>query len=632
MIRTTNTNSNNNINSTNSSNENNIQLDIGEPNAKNNLANIIPGQNLYSRELIQLNSFDENMPKDLIYEDKVLKYMREGILCFIKHTIEFIQNKIDKNFTLEYNENDLEELTFKLSQLFIKIYPKYESEYIPYSESFIIKKMDEIYDAQKNEIGEDAINNGGICLKVILSLKYWTCSLDRSLVNEFDFIQKSTESQIKDIDSTIDAAITTLEKIKEEKYFTIFRLLIDIQLTVKEKYIKIQNYFYLPPIQGNESVESLTSKFKSYVFEISQNMALHLTQLQILLEALIQLKKAPKTIENIKKLSQISNNCLNCYEEDNIDYTFLKKSREYRQFSYIKDYFFAKSHLTRINQEFIKIIEKASPKSVNNDWTSHAFLSKKNKKCQQSQKKSNTKATRSPLPSKSETPEMNSPKISEIKKTESINESNPIQNEVQLTSSQKFEEKENTIDTIISDINSEDNFEAILQETNICMEIFRQTLEKDRAKKLQLKIEREKQKKASHKLNPEIINTTNNSPKLEIIKFSNAHQDTLFELFREKPRDFVLHNDSIHSLIIKLNGKTEGEGNGSRFKIFWTNSNNHQYAKTYEFRHDKDPKGYLSSKNASKVATAIKLGIQWGYIPKETFDAINLEIMPIDNQ
>lgn len=166
------------------------------------------------------------------------------------------------------------------------------------------------------------------------------------------------------------------------------------------------------------------------------------------------------------------------------------------------------------------------------------------------------------------------------------------------------------------------------QDTNDYMKLFLQFLDKDRKAKLERKAEKQYTKKIqpTYELEPEELTTLemqeNQGPK--IIKLSTDQMQLVRDLFQQYPPDFetfkpphiTLLGKDIETLINKLNGRLEGQGNGSKYKIFWGNSQ--RQAGKFKIAHEGDIAGYVTSGWAIRAAEAIQVGIDHGEIAEET--------------
>lgn len=399
--------------------------------------------------------------------------------------------------------------------------------------------------------------------------------------------------EVNEVKINWDSIIKQLVDFKNLYYFERLRPLIDPGKDLRSKCMQFHNYSrYLQPknLKDDHTIFSTLYRASNSILLIEiRNMIENVTHLQILLDCLKKIKKAPKTPANMIIALNICEECYKVYEEEQ----FLDKNSIY-----------AKNHkkITQFLRELKNQLARCKP-IPNDDWltsTTRGYIEPKNKK--------NAKII---VPHDASL-------IQEKSKSPSIS----IETNEQKPSNEEFKTEDVLSMPLTTDTEVED-IELIERETNELMEVLRQLIERDRKEKLERK---EAQKDANFK-KPLLVETDKDhvnlktstviEPKPPIIKLSSKRQKTLDMLLKNPPLHFEILGDDVERLITKLNGRVEG-AKGSSYTVFWGDSKKH--GGTYEVFHKKGAHGdgYLTSEYATRVFEAIETGIAYGYIARET--------------
>lgn len=595
----------------------NVSIDIGAPKVSNNTIGtkqleINDKQSLYCRELntqpIVHNTNHNN----------VMQIVKMYAFQSIELQIRLI-TKVDPTYSVQYNENDsFEELAFKWAEGDFNMY-KFKIHGLPETEQAEQELLDSLYNAfvaETKKHGLDTVYNGGICWNMLASFfkRHWEDNENRQILKQFQFAEIKNDSLITGIDAVIDQAIINLEKIKNDIYLSKFRTIIDLDHDLQFKYQKIRHYFQLPNIDENINNERITfTIFTSYALPKMQIMICQVSTLQIFLDCLKELKKAPKVAHNVKLTLNICSQCIEFFTNDSKLFNVNKNKNLNSAFT--NDYLEIQSALKTLEAKLKNLLHSQSE-----DWlspTMQSFLKSSAKKQVRKPKgkENNNQRALAYSPSIQQKPAVITEAIEcQLKPLVVVQQPQKVKPVITRTTSDNPEQMQNTI------VAAEDP-QDIEEETNVLMEIFRQRLESDRKSKLEQKALKQKKPELATE-SPESPTATINTQSItQFKKLSTKRQTTLKMLFAEKLPHFTIKATSIQKLINALGGIVKGSGKGgSQFSIYWGNSQSQ--AGTYEVAHGRDAKGYLTSDYAANVAKAIKVGVENAHIARETIECV----------
>lgn len=400
---------------------------------------------------------DRELILALIPKDTYSKGVNETIKFYALFNIPMINQTLknggQSKHTIEYNDNEpIEILASKYADAYINLC-KCKLRLSFYKE--LPKKTMQV-SIQPN-YSHDTLSNGLFCWLTLTNIfqKYFEYETDRDVFSQFKSIKGKDDIIVKGIDPLISETIIGLKKIRDECYFSIFRMAMDPSIDLKSKFKELSNYkgFKLRESELVTLVKSCqistTSDNSSTVEEMIdneiRNLACYASKIQISIDCLNIIKNTPKTVNNLKIVYQILSNCFSFYKEDLAQF---KEAQKQRPSKLCDDYFMIKSYLLDQIKKFAVPINQAT---INNTAELEGNATKQN----------NLPAL--PINQSSLNPQN--------KKTESDRPVKQIETE---------EEKN-------LKISDEDSIEGIERETNELMEVLRQLYDKDRKEKLERK-------------------------------------------------------------------------------------------------------------------------------------------------
>ncbi|PWU06475.1 MAG: hypothetical protein C5B43_01640, partial [Verrucomicrobia bacterium] len=482
-----------------------VEVCSGQSRASSNGSSILTSyNNLYSRELSE----------SLIIQDPYSSKMLAMQKSFASQLIEMGLLIIDQESLqcpIEYNGNEtLEVLVAKTLELFLHIITNMQK---PQDCSHLEKSVyQQLFNAQKNIEDKELVQNTLLAFTTfqILLLGYALCGEPREAISKLKLDFNPKAPLIDGMDQAIDEAIIALRRLKEEKYFPVFRILIDCNRSLESKYQELQNYFGLKKLDDKKSFEhrfAFAYNNFSLCTKYIINFATYVAELQLLMVLFALIKKGQKTKENLDTLIVNVEIHLKHLGEQRKQYQKLKDCR----IPHAIDYYEIKNCLYQLKCKLEKLKGKEVPVTVD-----------------------------------------------DLKIYGEKEESTRITNEGFF-----LNELESKDDEILEDA------ESIEHETSVLFEAFRQLIESDRKTKLESKALKAIQKK---QLNEEKDKSVIIEKKPEIIKLNTGNRNTLNELLQDTPPHLTITGTNVESLIEQLGGRTQQDGNGS-IKIFWGTSN-----------------------------------------------------------
>ena len=168
--------------------------------------------------------------------------------------------------------------------------------------------------------GKDMARNMLISFSVYreIYLKYYEFSDERNEALSLSLKNSLNNNIIKGFDSIIDHALKNLRKIVNNKYYSAFSALLDLDISLDDKARSFLKYLYGSDakIDQMSSEVLFTNISQDACFSKISNVACYVMKLQILIDLLTEIKKSPKTLENLKIALEKSQDSLNYYVED----------------------------------------------------------------------------------------------------------------------------------------------------------------------------------------------------------------------------------------------------------------------------------------------------------------------------
>lgn len=699
-------------------NENTQQVTGGRPRSDityNQILSETSTSLIYNRELsLETNPCLKASPCVDTYGEAVGKKIKLITIKVIDAFNRVLERKRKKSYKIVYNKSDpLEEIMRKFLDSFTLIsqnYPNYE------------KDVTKIGIEGSNDVYSELDMNAQFCWETLIMFCAERIICDEketSFLSTIQFTETTDDIHPDEINPVINKAIRSLKTIKEKCYYPLLNIMMDQELDLKSKYVKLlkckegrePNKSELAHFQCienrnpkqreialklsklgmeqqvNDALRNQSiAHFKSQLtYQYLHPLASHVRKLQDLINILHKVQNSPKTIKNlvsilklvnvyceffVKEVNVFSHDAKNlssqCYQDYLMIKTFffdLKKQIHEKLTSAIMKRASALKNEIEANEQRsptvkvkevpveqnpvapkhkrkkrrIRNVEKIEPQTkepkiveANNDNKKNEAITAKPENNEVIESiiiptSPREKSVKSRLPKeeniifekiKIEGPELKDRKViqkpEEKEKLKSFIKDNqpPVKNLMSEELHEKSFDEE--FDEEIFDAISEDSFDTsddslgdIEREANVLMEILRQIYEKDRKDKLERK---EAKIKKAILLEHEVTKTSS-------IKLSTKHQETLNNLFLKHPPHFEISGSEVESLIKILRGRIVGAG-GSMVSVFWGNSK--KKAGEYEVFHGGDGEGYLKSAWAGRAAEAIRVGVQYGYIAKET--------------
>jgi len=545
----------------------------------------------------------------------------EKVLNGIKQMTTWYMNLINRllsdNEKIKFNEKDsLETLIWKSASGVQKVY-----------KARACVKFKGLLD--ENLLGtnenEKIFANAKVCWETLKWIfeKYFEYESDRNAFKDSEF-EKMSHIMVEGIVPLLDNVIIDLEKIKEEYYLATFRIMMDPNRSCGQKNELTQDFFGYSLLD-----EDLMEEQMLYCSEhLMRDMACDFNKLQILLDCFNKLKQVPKTYSNMTKGCNVLKKCCDFYKVDlpnKLNGRMVMKAEfPLSSGKYYSDYINMCSYLQETVNKFLEILESAYSKNIDSLFDTPTQTP--SKKQRQREKKNQQQLQRQQEQANQEA--INKKSLTESSKTQATSEKDnsildeEIKTPFELkeaipTEPKEIEKKGSPIDFSLAKAETvyieERNEEAIVLETNSLMEVMRQICEKDRKQKIiqqeekrRLKVMRELELKKASLLEekPQIIEA---EKKIAFHKLSNRHEETLKALLSQKPPHLEISGLEVESLIKILNGKVEGDGNGSRLKVFWKGSD--KQAGMYEVHGE-----HLTAPWAQKAGQAITEGIRYGLV------------------
>lgn len=697
-----------NISIENKENNGNTQQATAGSSRSNNTHNLILPEALYTSPIYNRELSLEASPSIDTYGEAISKRIKLITIKVVEELNRLLAKKGKKRYKIEYNQNDaIEDIIRKFLECFVLIIEKFPAC------KKAAEKIESEIDDDECLSNPELVRNAEFCWNtlILLCAEPVLCSKEQdSFLSTIQLTQNTDDMLIDEVNPLINESIISLKAIKEKCYYSLFKIMMDQELDLKTKFVRLFKYregrephkSELSPkvYLDGEPKELELSMMTICKFDIGQEIdfliknqtitylkyqltEIHLKplascicQLQDLINSLRAIKNAPKTIKNLMGLYKVLNRCHIFFEAEiaGISQASQKlSSQSYQDCLMIKTFLFDLKKQVHgiLNIALMKrnsvLEKKAQLASQQNSPTLKISkvpveLQKKRKKRRNRSvehivfqpkdppiieanngKEKNEIITAKPendgvmesiiIPTspreksvksrllqegstiferiRIEGPELKDRKViekpEEKVQLESFMEDNqPGVKSVMMTEELHEKSFDEQSDDVIFDGSSDDSLDDIEREANFLMEILRQFYEKDRKEKLEQK--EAKIKKATLLLEPEVV-------KISPIKLSTKHQETLSNLFLENPPNLEISGSEVESLIRILGGRTVGAG-GSMVSVFWRNSK--KKAGEYEVFHGGDGEGYLKSAWAGRAAEAIRVGVQYGYIAKET--------------
>lgn len=532
------------------------------------------------------------------YGNKVNDTIKSYLLqCLGK--INEIRGERNESLVIYNDENNIYEIASKCAEGLSNFKQKSIIEL-----NYAMMAIDQSFNSELDESG--AVYNGIFCSSIFMVLfaKHFEYQELREQIKKID-LNATSESVLNQEAIKWDKRIEKLENFIEKFYYTKLRQLLDPDMDLQKKLVCMDDY--ARPL--NSKLLSNHSEFFDSLYKLVlpyevRNIVENVSYLQILLDSLKKINKAPNTKENLEIVLKICKKCYKIYLDEkvvnkNYPYTIRHKS--------------VKSFLKQLKEALETQIKQMMPRSTKKDeledWltpSTRSFWDPRNHK--------KNLLAKNPAKIQVANDSTNSaPKEVEIKSVDP-----KVATKETIISKEDLQEVGLT--SMHSTVLEEDDFESIERETNALMEVFRQYVEGDRKKKIEHKeaLQASKARRSISSIETEtLIDYRYEDDRKPIpIKLNNRRQDTLEKVMKVNPPHLEILGSDVESLIKKLGGRVAGGGNGSEFDIFWGDSKSK--AGDYEVTHGKDRDGTLTSENARKVANGINVGVQYGLIAEES--------------
>lgn len=440
-----------------------------------------------------------------------------------------------------------------------------------------------------------------------LFLTYFESEDDTKVFSEFKFTKNVDDIIVEGVRPVINQAIIDLQKIQDECYFSIFRDFMDPNKNLDEKYSMSFKYSDHEVIltQNHLSRELKNMKTSNvcvhnFILAGIGGIARHSVKIQILINCLNMVKRAPKTLNNLKIVYQVLTKCHKLFAGDS------KSFAQHNQNSAVfKDYYKAKSYLANLARNLAPLINDATQKAILLEKTKpisyNNLLTSEIKAVPQDAESKNVSASN----------EAHAVVDNKSQDTQGIF-SAPEKEKLQIC-----ENAQSNLPSLLEEDSDEDSLEAIERETNELMEVFRQLCDEDRKEKLkrkelEIKI---KPEKLGLSLEPTII-------KPAIIILDADEREVLDACLQRNPPHLKISGRAIESLIVKCGGKKPTKNHKGKYPIYWTDPVTKIYAThksgSYEVTHGGDSPEVLTSEYAGRVGKAFVEGVNRGSIAKET--------------
>lgn len=567
------------------------------------------------------------------YSSEVLKATKLRIMCNLDYMNAVLKEK-NKDTICYAKEDSIENLAIKALAVYRNICTW------GYKSLFHEKGLKDLENEEiPVDISPEAYLNGKITWTILHTIYGYTPQ--ECLIPEFK-LDTGNDKEITSLDALISDTIKELKKIKN-KNFEGFRILLDPQLNLDEKWE--QSLKFHPQIQAITLLNGKDSQFSSWqhINLVTEGYAKEIFQLQNFIVCLIALKYAPKTIENLKICYQFLRPC---YDQN-------YKKVETPDTPYIANKNAVKKYLCNILTRFAHLINEETTnhnlKASANSQT-HSLTLKANQLPQkpQSRELKNNKGNEGLSTKVNHTlPAIQHPDLIAKPKAVSIeNKAIPAQNVeaerflaqdavVESKSPILVPKESSRIDenakneqvgaekkaiilnqpldikvkatTYASDDALDEDSDDVEDQKNL-MEVLLQRFDSDRTEKQRLK--QEKLTTPKKEVESEFLIPLHQTESVKEFYWTKTHQETLAELLKPNPQDFIIKDTEVQSLLKIIGGKSIGIG-GSYRRISWADSKKN--GGVYEVAHGED-RGCLSSRYAGIVAKSIWMAVKNNWV------------------
>ncbi len=509
-------------------------------------------------------------------ENETMKALKALIKEDIK-TMNFIigiSGEINKQFLIEYNENAfIDNLLLKCAQGCLKL-----------SELELSKVLSALRKESEPDHIDDVQINARFCWFMAQSIIAYHCLIEEEKENLSEEQNDMPVSKISGLDETINE----LEKMMEEFFFPLFRILLDTDSDWQTKAKLVKGFFGYEMVSETDlALEHLNYHRKHEV----SDMVIGFCRLQGLLEYLNQMKDMPKSAYNLNIVMDFLITCCDHFSSfpdnwRNFGRTFSQKSHNLGRYGPARgpkvNVFFIRSNkiienLANLKKQFSSEIEQAT---------------KKEKLKAKAQVRNYGEFEISNFSQKKETKRKKIIKDNEKDKGKSISQETPVK---------KIVSQSNKPCSLILEKRRAEA-EAISKEPNPLLKTIRQICKENREGNLA----------RSGKINESEKVTKVRLGMVVVEKLNGEQEETLRALCCKNPPHLKIKGSKVESLITNgLKSRVEEKGTGD-CTIFWGNSK--KIAGTYEVTHGRDRKKRLTSDYAAKIGNIIKEGIDQGFI------------------
>lgn len=598
------------------------------------------------------NACSINLKKDL----RLLAH--DYLIKKLNLIVGFIKKNVDNNYEIDFgNDRTLEDLLEKLGEINYFMWGTKQAELY---DKFLEEKLKPellniaIKDVEKFG-GLDNARNIHFSLVVIEEIFRKSYEFDNErlkvsnlMLNMFD-IDNCNEGYDK-----LGQVITEIKKMINDKYYSLFRILLNLDINVYEKAKGLLIYSGLSCNKLSDE-DIFQNSHAPGNFERIPNSVCYISKLQIFIDVLTKITQHPKNLSNLEMALKECKICSDYFEEDLSTMRLAQKNQGTSPF--IEDYDKFRMYLKRLTRDLTSIIENIKrnlQRKIEDNKPIPISTGLSNKKQQQpprnnsTKKGQNKKGKQNPQLLKSvqtkvatsagkqQTNVSVTPKkeaiITNILPNETLKQGDDeknINSEVIATQeirnneipSQKQAASQINILTINPPI--EDNFEDVEKETSELFKVMRGWIELSQEKKLALKAKKEKEaleKKKAEKAAEEKKETTvsiEKKPMPAVIELKPKKKTILNTILSGKSCHLILKGEQIESLIKALGGDVTAGGK-NKFDITWKGKRTGEY----EVLHDRDPRGYLTAEFVNRVGHAILEAVRQGYIAEDTI-AVN---------
>lgn len=542
---------------------------------------------LLSREVNRVGSegMDE---KDVENVKKVVKMALRNRIMTLNSVIK---ERIGEHQLIRIEaKDDLEQMAHKCVLVSWNLYVLGHYDLLIRKVNLEYDKLKTFLDFAEREMGLEVICNAKLITNTLLGV----CGKKAEVLQEQEVHNSLSINQQQDDFVEIDVMEyrERLGVFKNEYYFSKLRDIMSPENDLKSK-IMLFNGFSRK-INSEATVLSLRGVLKEITnLEIS-NITYSVNWIQSIIDFLDIVEDA-KTKKNIEIAVDICKKCLNYYIKQFEGIKVLDKRSGLNSSPYKMEH----CNVMRLLRELIGVLERSIRPVEDVVEGSKPLCGKQKKKIRESKnRKTQQKVEGERLKKAEEARKVLQDIVQEEEKSELLTEEEELAFD--------FEEVE------------EEEVDDIEREANELMEIMRQFIERDREKKLR---QREAAKARSVMVTKAVQGQMVVDVGPGVRKLNTQQRETVKLLFQNtSPPHYVISRGEVESLIGALGGRTDGAGNGSRFKIFWGASK--KQAGMYEVAHRISEAGLLTSVSAAHVADAINVGIRTGYIASATISDV----------